>query len=73
MRSKPHSILRPAVLTILVLCALPSLIAAQDKAGKIDGLMKVYYDYGQFNGTILVAENGKIIYKKGFGLAYGME
>ena len=69
MRSKPHSILRPAVLAILVLCALPSLIAAQDKAGKIDGLMKVYYDYGQFNGTILVAENGKVIYKKGFGLA----
>ncbi|MDH4271095.1 MAG: serine hydrolase [Candidatus Aminicenantes bacterium] len=69
MRRKPHFIWRPAFMAVLVLSALSSLVTAQDKAGKIDGLMKVYYDYGQFNGTVLVAENGKILYKKGFGLA----
>ena len=31
--------------------------------------MTRYYDYDMFNGTVLVAENGKVIYKKGFGLA----
>jgi len=42
---------------------------AQPDVRKIDGLLKQYYDYGQFNGSILVAEKGKIIYEKGFGMA----
>jgi CubicO group peptidase (beta-lactamase class C family) len=42
---------------------------AQQNVKKIDELMKLYYEYGQFNGSILVAENGKVIYKKGFGMA----
>lgn len=46
-----------------------SAVLAQDKAQKIDELLKTNYDYGQFNGSVLVAENGKVIYKKGFGMA----
>ncbi len=69
MRSKPHFIVRPALVAVLTLLFLSSLGAAEDKAGKIDGLMKLYSDYGQFNGTVLVAENGKVVYKKAFGLA----
>jgi CubicO group peptidase (beta-lactamase class C family) len=42
---------------------------AQDKSAKIDELLKQYHNYGQFNGAALVAENGKVIYKKGLGLA----
>lgn len=42
---------------------------AQQNVQKIDALLKQYYDYGQFNGSVLVAEKGKIIYEKGFGLA----
>src|SRR5687767_7225338 len=42
---------------------------AQQNVQKIDGLLKQYYDYGQFNGSVLVAEKGKIIYEKGFGMA----
>lgn len=42
---------------------------AQQNVKKIDELMKRYHDYGQFNGSILVAENGKVVYKKGFGMA----
>jgi CubicO group peptidase (beta-lactamase class C family) len=56
-------------MAILVTLFLSSLVTAQDKAGKIDGLMKLYSDYGRFNGTVLVAENGQVIYKKGLGLA----
>lgn len=44
-------------------------IFAQDKAQKIDELLSKYAEYGQFNGTALVAENGKVTFKKGFGLA----
>jgi CubicO group peptidase (beta-lactamase class C family) len=42
---------------------------AQDKVQKIDELLKTFYDYGQFNGSILVAESGKVVYEKGFGMA----
>ncbi|HEX8637496.1 MAG TPA: serine hydrolase domain-containing protein, partial [Pyrinomonadaceae bacterium] len=42
---------------------------AQDNARKIDELLKNYYDYGQFNGAALVAEKGKVVYAKGFGMA----
>jgi len=55
----------------LFLIALISATAAlaQDKTQKIDALLKAYYDYGQLNGAVLVSENGKVIYKKGFGMA----
>ena len=46
-----------------------STACGQSKADKIDKLLSTYSEYGQFNGTVLVAENGEVIYKKGFGLA----
>jgi len=55
-----------ALLTIL---ALQTFAFAQDKAPKIDEMLSLYQKYGQFNGSALVADNGKVIYKKGFGLA----
>ncbi|MBP1223467.1 serine hydrolase [Flavobacterium sp. 1355] len=58
---------------LIVLCVLLQLasvsIFAQDKARQIDDLLSKYNEYGQFNGSALVAENGKIIFKKGFGQA----
>lgn len=42
---------------------------AQDKTKKIDLLMSLYNQYGQFNGSVLVAEHGKVIFKKGYGQA----
>jgi CubicO group peptidase (beta-lactamase class C family) len=42
---------------------------AQQNEQKIDDLLKQYYDYGQLNGTVLVADKGKVIYEKGFGQA----
>ncbi|MEO8513470.1 MAG: serine hydrolase [Ignavibacteria bacterium] len=42
---------------------------SQDKVQKIDVLTNSYYELGQFNGAVLVAEDGKIIYNKGFGYA----
>ena len=61
-------IARVYLLLIVALLAATNAFAQQN-VRKIDELMKQYYDYGQFNGSILVADNGKIIYEKGFGMA----
>lgn len=57
------------VCAFVAVLALQTSAVAQDKAAKIDQLISSYYKYGQFNGAALVAENGKVIYKKGAGLA----
>jgi CubicO group peptidase (beta-lactamase class C family) len=54
---------------IALLSVSLQMAAAQSKAGKIDALMKQYNDYGQFNGSVLVAQQGKVVFKKGFGMA----
>lgn len=41
----------------------------QDKAGQLDSLFNKLYNSGAFNGNVLVAEKGKIIYEKSFGMA----
>jgi len=41
----------------------------QSKADKIDQLLRKYVAYNAFNGAALVAENGKVIFKKGYGYA----
>ncbi|NIJ54801.1 serine hydrolase [Dyadobacter arcticus] len=49
---------------------LPSVICfAQNKAEKLAKLMDTYHDYNMFDGSILVAEQGKVIYKSAYGLA----
>ncbi len=56
--------------TLFIITLMTASVAlAQDNARKIDDLLKNYYDYGQFNGSVLVAEKGKFVYKKGFGMA----
>jgi CubicO group peptidase (beta-lactamase class C family) len=43
--------------------------AADDAAAKIDKVVRAYYDAGLFNGTVLVADHGKVIYEKALGYA----
>jgi len=40
-----------------------------DAATEIGRLMSVLYERGQFNGAVLVARQGKVIYKNAFGKA----
>ena len=54
---------------ILFLLGCSTDNSSRDKVSKIDELMTTVYENGQFNGSVLVAENGKVIYNKGFGLA----
>lgn len=42
---------------------------AQGKKEKLSEVMRTYHKYNMFDGAVLVAENGKIIYKEAFGLA----
>lgn len=58
-----------SMVSFFLLFSLQAFCLAQEKIDKIDALIQTYQNYGQFNGTVLVAEKGKIIYKKGFGLA----
>lgn len=57
------------VLPLLTILAFQASALAQDKASKIDSLVSLYHKYGQFNGSVLVADNGKVVYQKGLGLA----
>lgn len=54
---------------VLLYTVVALTLGAQDKAAKIDEILSRYHANGQFNGTALVSEGGKVIYKKGFGLA----
>lgn len=52
--------------TLLLFC---SSLCAQTKKEKLDAVMKAYHNYNMFDGAVLVAENGKVIYKNAFGMA----
>jgi CubicO group peptidase (beta-lactamase class C family) len=58
---------------LIAVCFIAQLftfsVVAQDKAKQIDQLLSKYKEYGQFNGSALVSEHGKIILKKGYGEA----
>lgn len=60
--------LRLAVYTA-VLITFQHVAIAQDHAAKVQEVLTLANKYRQFNGSALVAENGKVIYKGGFGMA----
>src|SRR5690242_20769651 len=53
----------------VILLASQHTAFAQDHAAKIQEVLALAHKYRQFNGSVLVAENGKVIYKGAFGLA----
>jgi len=57
------------VASFVILALSAAAAAAVDKAAAIESLLKRHHDLGAFNGAALVAENGKVIFKKGYGLA----
>lgn len=69
MKEKIRGPLRKMALAALATAVLQSLSLAQDKSARIDALMSGYHQKGQFNGTVLVADKGAVIIKKGYGMA----
>lgn len=68
--------LRPryrSLLLGLAVALLPASLSAQtpapSKAQQLDELVQQYAKAGQFNGTLLVADQGKVVLQKGYGLA----
>ena len=64
-----HITRRFSALFLFILFIAATMVNAQDKAAAIDEMMKLHNQYGHFNGSVLVAEKGRVIYKKGFGMA----
>ncbi len=53
----------------LLLCALclATLTYAQNISAQLDTVLQAYYHRGEFNGSVLVARQGKILLEKGYG------
>lgn len=62
-----------SVISVLVMTGLAPLSACAQTDGRYparaDELIKYYVQSGLFSGTVLVAKNGKPIFRKGFGAA----
>ncbi len=54
---------------LLFSLSIGQIVFAQNKAAKLSALMSTYHNYNMFDGAVLVAEKGEIIYKDAFGLA----
>lgn len=57
------------LLAVMSLPATETHSFAQTRAKRIDELMTLYHKYSQFNGVILVAERGQVVYERAFGQA----
>jgi CubicO group peptidase (beta-lactamase class C family) len=61
--------MKTVFLMVFIVTGIFNVSYAQSKVDKLDKLISAYAEYGKFNGSVLVAEKGEVIYKKGFGLA----
>jgi CubicO group peptidase (beta-lactamase class C family) len=66
---KNTSVLHRVCLSLIVLLVTAFTTFAQTKAAKIDALVNQYVANRQFNGSVLVADKGQVIFKKGYGMA----
>ncbi len=69
MSKSKETIIKTVFLGVLILTGIFNFSYGQAKVDKLDKLIIAYAEYGKFNGSVLVAEKGKVIYKKGLGLA----
>ncbi|SOD78602.1 serine hydrolase [Spirosoma fluviale] len=66
---KKVRVLHRLSLWVVVSLLLTGAAFAQTKSAKIDALIQQYVANRQFNGSVLVADKGQVIFKKGYGLA----
>src|SRR4030095_532154 len=64
-----RTIIKTVFLLVFIVASIFNVSYGQAKVNKLDKLISAYAEYGKFNGSVLVSEKGKVIYKKGFGLA----
>lgn len=61
--------LKTVVVSVFAIISSINLAFGQTKMEQIDALLSQYHEYGNFNGSALVSDNGEVVYKKGFGMA----
>ncbi len=55
---------------LAILCLLiPGSTFAQDIAGKADAYLTTWANQGRFSGVVLIAKDGKVVLRKGYGMA----
>jgi CubicO group peptidase (beta-lactamase class C family) len=69
MKFCPNNLFKITFIGVIVIIATINVCFSQTKTEQLDELLNLYHEYGQFNGSVLVAEDGEVIYKKGFGMA----
>lgn len=69
MKSQKNTLRRTAFIAVIAFFVTLTVSYSQTKTAQLNALLNQYADYGQFNGSVLVANKGQIIYKKGFGMA----
>ncbi len=69
MGKSKRTIIKTVFLNVCIVTGIFNVSYGQAKVDKLDKLINAYTADGKFNGSVLVAEKGKVIYKKGFGLA----
>jgi CubicO group peptidase (beta-lactamase class C family) len=59
------------LIMVTLLCLIPSGAASQNRfvESEVDRYLAPYIQMKDFSGTVLIAQNGKILVKKGYGLA----
>jgi CubicO group peptidase (beta-lactamase class C family) len=69
MSKSNRTIIQTVFLGVFIIAGIFDVSYGQAKVDKLDQLISAYAEYGKFNGSVLVAEKGKVIYRKGVGLA----
>ena len=54
---------------VFLLCALAALATAQISPVRLDAQVQAYFQQDKFNGSVLVAKDGKNLLNKGYGMA----
>jgi CubicO group peptidase (beta-lactamase class C family) len=68
-RNSKYSLLKIVFIGIIIQLTALCFSFGQTKTEKLEDLINLYTDYGQFNGSVLIAEKGKVVFKRGFGMA----
>lgn len=57
------------LITVITLLLIGQITFGQDNVQKIDSFLTSHYNNGNFNGNVLIAEKGNVIFKKSFGFS----
>ena len=66
---RPARLVLTASISFLPLTVDPAVVESQNTGTAIDRFMSRAAAYGQFNGAILVVDDGRVVYERAFGLA----